>query len=417
MGLAMFRLLRIGRRTTGGAMLVASFIAFLFSNQFAVLKLAFNFWDPFSISQYRLSHLSDDEYKAAIEQTLEEGDISEAQALVEIARENGRELPAELLQRTQENLFEFGLRNAGNFINGAVTGEISNTASLGGVLAADYVGVGDVRDVAIQGNLLIRGENYDGITLAFSLVGVTTSAVIWGSSAITVATGGTGTVVTGPALAAATVADTGASIIKNANKIGKLSQPLAKHIARISANLIDVDGLKRGLSHVSLPSFRLPPATSIRNYFGDINWQQVAKGDFAQLRKPIAEMMPIDIGGAEKALRGAIRGDEIENAKILAMSVSGVVSNGGTKAAFRAIEHADDAKELSRFQSLAARMGEKTSAVIKVLGKNAIKLGKLLYLIITILIAVLGWILGALWFSYSIIRTTYRAAKRVTAIT
>src|SRR5690606_26332693 len=129
------------------------------------------------------------------------------------------------------------------------------------------------------------------------------------------------------------------------------------------------------------------------------------KGDFSQFKKLISEMMPVDVRTAKEAFSGAFRKEAVDEISVLANSTTGIVSAGGVKAAFRAVEHADDAKELSRFRSLAARMGEKSSAVIKVLGKNAIKLGKLLYLIISILIAVLGWVLCALWLLYSIIQT------------
>lgn len=151
-------------------MLVAALVAFFSSNQFAVLKLAMNFWDPFAISQYRLSRLSADDYKASIEEALKVGDFSEAQSLVELAHDSGHELPADLVERTRESPFEFGLRNAKDFLDGAITGQVTAPASIGGVLAADYVGVGDVRDAVIQGNHLVRGEDYDKLTLGLSLV-------------------------------------------------------------------------------------------------------------------------------------------------------------------------------------------------------------------------------------------------------
>ncbi|MHA6643674.1 hypothetical protein [Mesorhizobium sp. A623] len=392
-GLIMFRFIRIGRRTIGGAMLVASFIAFFSSNQFATLKLAFSFYDPFSISQYRLSRLSDEEYKAAIEQSVEEGDISDAQSLVAIAQENGRELPLELVERTKENPFEFGLRNTLDFVNGAATGEVTSTASVGGVLAADYVGVGDVRDVVIQGNSLVRGDDYDGLTLGLALAGLAT--VVPGSGAV----------------------DAGFSLLKTANKAGRLSKKLVTRLKVTATKLVDIDGLKRGLSRVSLPQFRRPSLSAIRAAFGNINWRSVSKGDFSELKKPISEMMPVDITAAKKAFSGAIRNDAVDEIGVLASSMTGIVSAGGVTAAFGAMKYADDAKELSRFRKLATRMGGKTSAVIKVLGKSAIKLGKLVYLVISILIGVLGWVLGALWFLYSLIRTPYRMVKRVRGAT
>lgn len=370
-------------------MLVASLVIFLSSNQFATLKLAFSFWDPFSISQYRLSLIPEEEYKIAIERALDEGGVSEAQTLVEIAQEHGRQLPAELVQRTQETSLEFGLRNAWDFINGAVTGEVTNTASIGGVLAADYFVIGDVRDVVVQGNSLVRGDDYDKLTLGLSLAGVAT--IVPGSGA----------------------ADVGLSLLKTANKAGKMSQKLVTRLKAVSISLVNVEGLKRGLSRVSLPQFKPPSMSAVRVAFGDIKWRNVSRGDFSQFKKLISEMMPVDVKAAKEAFSGAIRKDAVDEIVVLASSTTGIVSIGGVKAAFHAVEYADDAKELSRFRSLAARMGEKTSAVIKVLGKNAIKLGKLLYLVITVLIAVLGWVLGALWLLYSIIRTTYRTAKHV----
>lgn len=369
-------------------MLFASLIAFLSSNQFATLKMAFNFWDPFAISQYRLSRLSEEEYKAAIEHALDEGDIPEAQTLVEIAEENGRQLPAELVQRTQENPFEFGLRNALDFVDGALTGEVTTTASIGGVLAADFFVVGDVRDVVIQGNSLIRGDDYDRLTLGLSLIGL-------------VAT------VSGPV-------DTGFSLMKTANKAGKMSRKLAARLKVAATDLIDVDGLKRGLSRVPPLQFRTPSMSAVRTTFSGINWRDVSKGDFSQFKKLISEMMPIDSKAAKEALSGAIRKEAVDEISVLAVSTTGIVSSGGVKATLRAMEYADDARELSRFRSLATRLGERTSAVVKVLGKNAIKLGKLLYLIISILITVFAWLLAAFWFSYLIIRTLYRGARRVT---
>lgn len=383
-----FRIFCSGHRAIGGAMLAASLIAFLYSNQFAALKLAFNFWDPLAITQYRLSQLSDEEYKAAVEQALGEGDISEAQSLVVIARENGRELPAELVERTQENPFEFGVRTAWSFANGATTGEVSDAASISGALAADYVGVGDARDVLIEGTKLIKGENYDKLTLGLSLAGLAT--VVPGSG----------------------TADIGFSLVKTANKAGKLSKGLATRLRKVTTRLIHVDELKRGLSRSSLPKFKIPSVTALRATLGNVNWGSVAKGDFRQLRKPLSEMMPMDTRAAKEAFSGAIRKEAIDEIGILTRSASGVMSSSGVNATLRAMEHADDAKELSRFRTLAAHMGDKTGAIIKVLGKNAIKLGKLLYTVIIILIAVLGWILSAMWFLYSVTRPVYRSAKR-----
>lgn len=384
----MFRIVRLGRRAIGGVVLIATLVAFFSSNQFAVLELAFRFWDPFAISQYRLRRLSTDDYEVSIEQALNEGDISEAQSLVELARENGRELPADLVERTRESHFEFGLRNIKDFLDGAITGQVTTPASIGGALAADYSYVGDVRDAVIQGNHLIGGEGYDKLTLGLSLVGLATNAP------------GTGAI------------DMGFSLLKNANKAGKLSEALIRRLSVISARLVDLEGLKRGLSRTSLPSFKTPSVAAVRAAFSEIDWHRVAKGDFSGFRKLISEMMPVDMTAAKAAFSGAVRKEVVGEVGLLASSATGIASTGGIKATFRALEYADDADDLSRFRSLSKRMGEKTSAVVRVLGKSAIKLGELVYWVVSILIAALGWFVGALWFVFSLVRTSFNLVNR-----
>lgn len=368
-----------------GVVLTATLVAFFSSNQFAALELAFNFWDPFSISQYRLSRLSADDY---VEQALEEGDVSEAQSLVELAHDNGRELPADLVERTRESSLGYGLRNIKDFLDGVTTGQVTTPASIGGVLAADYVGVGDVRDAVVQGNLLIRGEGYDKLTLGLSLLGLATNAP------------GTGAI------------DIGLSLLKSANKAGRLSEALIRRLGIMSTRLVDLEGLKRGLSRISLPTFNAPSAAAVRATLSEIDWQRVAKGDFSGFRRLISEMMPVDMTAAKDAFRGAVREEVIAEVGLLASSATEICSTGGIKATFRALENADDAKELYRFRSLARDMGEKTSAVVRVLGKRAIKLGELVYLVVSILIAAISWVAGALWFVFSLMRTSFSLVIR-----
>ncbi|TPK87008.1 hypothetical protein FJ936_06575 [Mesorhizobium sp. B2-4-13] len=202
--------------------------------------------------------------------------------------------------------------------------------------------------------------------------------------------------------------DIGFSLLKTTNKAGKLSKALLMRLSAISVRLVDVEGLKRGLSRIVLPSFNAPSAAAVRTAFGEIDWRRAARGDFSGFRKLISEMLPMDIAAAKDALRGAVRKEAVDEVRLLASSAAGIASDGGIKAAYRALEYADDAKDLSRARSLSARMGEKTSAVLRVLGKGAIKLGKLVYLVASILIAILGWFVGALWFVFSWIRTSRR---------
>jgi len=381
--------MRLVRDTFAGAILIAAVVAFFYSNQFAVLKLALEFWDPVAISQYRLSITPSWAYEEAIKRAIEEHDFGDAQALIQFAVENGIELSPDLVGRAQESILDFGLRNALDFANGAVVGEVTNLASLGGVIAADYFNVGDARDVLIQGFKLVNGEEYDSFTLGLALVGLYTVVP------------GTG----GPP-------DLVFSTLKNANKARKISRGLLTQVKKISLRLVDVDALKRGLAGIAVPELKTPSMSSVRRLFADVHWRDVVKGDFTTLQEPILELMPFDVKRAKTAFEGALRKEVKAELNQLASAGSGLVAKGGLPATFRALEHAEDARELGKFAKLAGRMEGKTSAVIRVLGKGAIRLGNLAYQIAAVVAAAVGWILGFLYFSWSVARMICKLSRR-----
>lgn len=375
--MAILRNIRNGYRVTSAICLVASALAFYSSSQFAAVKLAFNYWDPLSITEYRLNQLTTNDFITEIEASLAEDDIAEAGNLVSLAQARGHEIPAELAEKTRESVFQFGLRNLKDFINGATTGEATSATAIGGAMAADYVGVGDVRDVVIQGGHLIQGQDYDKITLGLSLVGLAT--VIPGTGAV----------------------DIGASVVKTANKAGKLSKPLRNHVGKLASEMVDVSALRKGLSEVKLPTFRTPAIREVRSTVSNLKWSDVMKGDFSGFGALIKSMMPIDVDAAKVSFKGAIKPGVASEVGSLVNNASSITKVGGVKTTFRVLEHADDAKDLSRFTKLTDKFGEQTSAVVKLLGKTAIKLGKLAYWLAAIMIIVLGWVLWAAWLAYS----------------
>lgn len=382
--LAVLRKIQQGYRAASAVCLVASAVAFYSSSQFAALKLAFNYWDPLSITEYRLNQLTTNDFITEIEASLAEDDIAEAGNLVALAQARGHEIPAELVEKSKESVFQFGLRNLTEFINGAKTGEANSAAAIGGALAADYVGVGDVRDIYNEGTHIVMGEDYDKITLGLSLFGLAT--VVPGSGAV----------------------DIGASVVKTANKAGKLSKPLRNHVGKLASELVDVSALRKGLSEVKLPTFRTPAIREVRSTVSNLKWSDVMKGDFSGFSAMIKSMMPIDASAAKMSFKGAIKPNVASEVGTLVSNATVITKVGGVKTTFRVLEHADDAKDLSRFTKITSKFGEQTSAVVKILGKTAIKLGKLAYWLAALMIGVLGWVLWSAWLLFSITRGTTR---------
>ncbi|WLF99790.1 transcriptional regulator (plasmid) [Brucella intermedia] len=386
--MAVLRRMRQGYRAASAVCLIASAVAFYSSSQFAALKLAFNYWDPLAITEFRLNQLSTNDFITEIEASLAEDDIAEAGNLVALAQERGHEIPSELVEKSKESVFQYGLRNIKDFINGATTGEATSATAIGGALAADYVGVGDVRDAVIQGGYLIQGQDYDKITLGLSLVGLAT--VIPGTGAV----------------------DIGASVVKTANKAGKLSKPLRNRVGKLASEMVDVTALRKGLSEVKLPTFRTPAIREVRSTVSNLKWSDVMKGDFSGFGALIKSMMPIDVDAAKMSFKGAIKPNVASEVGSLVSNATVITKVGGVKTTFRVLEHADDAKDLSRFTKLTSKYGEQTSAVVKILGKTAIKLGKLAYWLAAVMIGILGWVLWAAWLLFSMTRGTSRLFAR-----
>ncbi|RWA97495.1 transcriptional regulator [Mesorhizobium sp.] len=367
--------------------LLATGVAFFSSPMFGAAKLAFTYYDPLSIAEYRLRGLSTDMIAAKIEEAIAEEDFDEAAKLVEIGQEHGHNFDPELVARTQESTIDATWRNSIDFADGFVTGTVSSPANLGGALAADYLVVGDLRDIAVEGTKAISGEHYDTLTLGLSLIGVAT--LVPGSGPI----------------------DVGASVIKTANKAKKLSTPMLESLGRISRNLVDMAALRKALSNSSEPLFRMPGLSGVTEMLTSVSFKDINSLNFYKLNKAANDLVPVDTAAARRRFSDVTRPEAAEELIDFTSGTATVASRGGVKAAFRSLGNADNPKDLARFGKLSEKTGDRTSTVIRLLGKGAIHLGELIYTVIAALIFAIAWMLGAIWSLLSFIlnlRTLFR---------
>jgi hypothetical protein len=158
-----------------------------------------------------------------IEEGLARGDVEDAAMYAELAGERGLEVRPDLHARladagtssatAQRNTLEFG--------TGFVTGEGATIAALAGAVTSDLTVVGDVRDIAREGGLLVTGQPYDGLILGLATVGVAATGA-------TIGTGGT-----------ALPAKLGISVLKVARRGGQLTADLAAHLGRAVRASVD----------------------------------------------------------------------------------------------------------------------------------------------------------------------------------
>lgn len=292
-----------------GISLTIAAIVFFQKNYFAIIKLAFNCWNPVAISDFRLKSLTTEEFARKIEQELAENNIAEAQSLVELAKEYQIQLPEELIKRTEESYFGQSYRYSKDFATGFLFGDISSIPSAIGSVTSDLVAYGDIRDVVTEGTKLIKGEDYNSITLGFAAFGVTSSTIALGSWI----TAGSG--VTTPIAVAATQLDEGASLIKNANKGYKLSKPMLNTLRKASAEVIDVKNLKKAISG-SESILKMPSISSLRKVISEVDYEKLLQGDLSDINKIMKQANPVDLEALKNALAESLIQRQLANYKI-----------------------------------------------------------------------------------------------------
>lgn len=395
----MFKKIQQARQILSVSMLLFSAVVFTYTNQFAAVKLAFQFWDPFAISHYRLSMLTNEDFIKEVQNALDEGDIVEAQNLVSLANDYGHQIPPELEEKTQESYIGAGFRYTTGFASGFIYGEIISLPTLLGTVASDYIGIGDLRDLSIEGMKFINNEDHDVMTLGISAIGVTTSGIAlssWLASSTGVAAPASI-----PLALAATEADKGASLIKAAYKTRKLSKPLLDKITTISAKLINRTALTKALKSPE-PLYKMPSLSKLTKAAKDIDFKKMIQGDFTSSDKVLRESNPVDIKMLNSRFSDILNKDVASEMTDLVKGTGELLATGGVFTSLRALNYADDVKDIKKISKLSSKFKQKTSSVLKVLGKKAFKLGKLIYYLLSVFISLVIWCLWAAWAAYSI---------------
>lgn len=371
-GATFILILRV-RKAIAAAALVMTALAFFSSPMFGAVKLGFAYYDPFSIAEFRLRHLTTQEYIEKIEEAVAERDYEDAAKIVEIGQENGHDFDPELIAKTRENAIDMSWRYSVDLVDGFMSGRVHSPGSLAGSMAADVGSYGDIRDVYNEGSKIVSGQDCDGVTLGLSLVGIVTSVT------------------------AQAEIDVPLSVLKTANKTRKLSAGIRVSLVRISRNMIDVLKLKKALSNPADPALKAPSFTAVKRVLSSISYKDAKKLDFAGLKASVEDLLPMDVVAAKRRFNGVVRPDTANDLAVFTAGTSTVVFNGGMQAALRSLEKAESPKELAKFGKLAEKAKDRTSSIIRILGRGAIDLGKLAYLIGVCAIYAITWLLGAIW--------------------
>jgi len=275
--------------------------------------------DPAALADRKLVTAFDATVAAReIEAALAAKDAELAKSFAELAQDRQVPLAPDLAERVEaavkaENT---AAAKAGSFTRGLITGEPDDLVSLAGTALGDLFVFGDIRDALREGSRLATGQPADRLVLGLAGVGIAITA---------------GTYAT---LGAGSPARIGLSVVKAARKTGRLGTRLGEWIARSLRGVVDWSGLRKGLAGASLTE----PALAVR------------------------------------AVREAVKVEKAEDLLRLARDVGRVQSKAGTKAALDGLKTANGPVEMARIAKLAEKNGNKTRAILKLLGRGAIAL-------------------------------------------
>jgi hypothetical protein len=275
--------------------------------------------DPAALADLALSKARFDSTRAEreIEAALLAKDADLAGSFLELARDRGVAVPADLASRVESALAAENSASgtAKNVVRGFVFGEPDNLSSLAGTALGDLFVFGDIRDAVREGKRLATGEKVDELVLGLACVGLAITAGTYAS------------------LGAGAPARVGVSVMKAARKTGRMSTKMGEWIGRSVRDAVDWSALKR-----------------------------VGSAGFAA---PVV---------AVHAVRGAVKVEKSQALMDLVRNTGRVQSKAGTQAALDGLKLAEGPRDLARVAKLAEKNGGKTRAILKLLGRGAIML-------------------------------------------
>jgi hypothetical protein len=223
------------------------------------------------------------------------------------------------------------------------------------VVATDLSGIGDVRDLIGQGGNYITGQPVNYFTLGIASVGLSLSVATIGTSGVAL-----------PLRA-------GASFLKAVNKVGKLPPRLTAEIGGVLARSINASALDEAMT------------------LG----RQMRLGE---LQRPLGRLFnPRSV---------AVVTD-------LATDIGRIGQVGGVRAMKLSIEAADTTRDVKVLAKTAEKYEGRFPAVMKMLGKGAIRLADLMWTLGSWLVAAALWLIGMAWFVLRATTGTARFAGRV----
>jgi ATP-dependent protease HslVU (ClpYQ) peptidase subunit len=286
-----------------------------------------------------------------IEQALAKGDADLANSFVELARAKNIPVTDELARKVADAVTEENSTShfAKRFATGLVTGNSDDVASLSGTVTGDLFVIGDVRDVVRESKHLAMGEETDRLVLGLATAGLAVTAATYFS------------------VGGALPVRAGLSLVKDARKVGRLSEGLAAWAGRSAREVVDAPALEQAVASSSV----LRPGDSV------------------------------------SAISAAFRAEKAGGLVRLAKDVGRITEKSGTRGALDTLKIAEGPKDVARAARLAGAKGNQTRAILKILGRGAL-------LLATGMFDLSLWLFGALFAVFGVLCSIKSTTERAT---
>ncbi|PHR72289.1 MAG: hypothetical protein COA66_06120 [Arcobacter sp.] len=224
----------------------------------------------------------------------------------------------------KNTLLNTSIRNIKEFSKGFIKGDVESFVSFTGSISSDFLLVGDIRDLYIEGKAYKKDEEYDEFILSISALGLFFSFTDIFSAGASIP------------LKIST------SVLKVAKKTGSLTKPFTKEISKILKKSMNIKLLKKA-DFSSLTAMK----TSYKSFSKSIN---------------------------------------LKSSKALLNQLTTLKQNTSYADSIFLLKYVDKTKDLNSVIKVSNKYKNNTKAVFKVLGKGAIKSTKSIIKITTIFI-------------------------------
>lgn len=301
------------------------------------LRLAATKDDPVALADARLDQtLTATRFSQALDAALAADDADLAKSFIELGRLRRLAPTAEQERRLAALDAEAEEKTVEDFTQGFLHGARDNGPAFTGALIGDLTGYGDLRDLWSEGEKVRRGEEPDQLVVGLAAAGLALSAVTWSS------------------VGALLPARSGMTIVKSAQKAGRLSRPLARALGATAAKAVDREALTAGFS-------------------------AVAKADFAAARAAAVKV---------------VRPGALATFRAVGEDAAAIYRRAGASGVKDALAVAEDGAELGKAARLAKARGGATRAILATLGRGALVFGGLAAAAVEAVFVFLGSLLG-----------------------